>query len=214
MDSARLYTLVAQLDSDDQMERLDAVYKLGSGRDKRALPHLINVLGNHEESPEVRGQAAESLTLLRTQKRKAIKALVDSSADTSAEVRFWCVFGLGHFVRKRKTPLVVVRALEDRLGDTESPDDRLNWWPVGLEALAMLRRYKKARFPIEEMFKETILKVMRDPLKHREHWRWADFYWDDALAGSRSEGRILYEAALLRIREAGLEPVNFGQSSS
>ncbi len=50
----------------------------------------------------VRGQAAENLTLFRTRKRKIAMVLVDSSADASAEVRFWCVFGLGHFVRREK----------------------------------------------------------------------------------------------------------------
>src|SRR6266702_523005 len=134
-DLARLWSLVAHLDSNEQKERLDAAYRLGLERDKRVLPHLIRVLRNHDESPMVRGQVAESLKSYR--KKKTIKALVDCSADASAEVRFWCVFSLGTFVRRRKTPLVVVRALEDRLGDTDSPDDRGNWWPVGLQALAM-----------------------------------------------------------------------------
>jgi hypothetical protein len=118
-DSARLLSLVAQLDSNERMKRLDAVYKLGSERDKRTVPYLIRMLRNNEESSMVRGQ-----------------------------------------------PLVVIRALHDRLGDMESPDDRGNWWPVGLEALAMLRSYKKSRLPIEQMFRGTILKVMRDPLSH------------------------------------------------
>jgi hypothetical protein len=211
MDSARLWSLVAQLDSNEQIKRLDAVYKLRSDRDKRAVPHLIRMLRHHEESPMIRGQAAESLSLVRKRKRKAIKALVESSADASAEVRFWCVFGLGHFIRKRKTPLVVVRALEDRLGDLESPDDSGNWWTVGLEALATLRGYKKPRSPIGRIFRETILNVMRDPLSHSHQWRWADCYWNDALAGSVAEGSMLYETALQRIREAGFEPAVFGQ---
>jgi len=206
-DSPRLWSLVAQLDSNEPKERLDAAYRLGSERDQRAIPHLIRVLRNHDESPMVRGQVAESLKSYR--KKKTIKALVDCSGDASAEVRFWCVFSLGTFVRRRKTPLVVVRALEDRLGDTDSPDDRGNWWPVGLEALAMLQRYKKSRFPIEQVFKQTILRVMREPLNHSHRWRWADCYWDDALAGSLPEGRMLYETALRQIREAGFEPISF-----
>jgi hypothetical protein len=211
IDSIRLGALVAQLDSNEPMERLDAVYKLGSGRDRRAIPHLIRVLKNHDESPMVRGQAAESLTMFRTRRRKVAMALVDSIADASAEVRFWCVFSLGQFVKKRKTPLPVIRALRARLTDTESPDDHGNWWPVGLEALAMLRGHKKSRFPIEQMFKETILSVMRNPLDYRDQWRWADCYWDDGIAGSEIEGRALYDAALQKITEAGFEPVRFGQ---
>jgi len=50
-------------------------------------------------------------------------ALVKFSEDPSAEVRFWCVFAIGQrFVRRRKTRLAVVRALEALLGDLECPD--------------------------------------------------------------------------------------------
>ncbi len=73
----------------------------------------------------------------------------------------------------------------------------------------MLRGYKKSRFPIEQIFRETILRVMREPLNHSHQWRWADCYWDDVLAGSVPEGRMLYETALRQIREAGFEPVSF-----
>ncbi len=97
--------------------------------------------------------------------------------------------------------MAVIRALKARLTDAESPDDRGNWWSVGLEALAMLRGHKKSRFPIEEMFKETILSVMRNPLDYRDQWRWADCYWDDRIAGSGIEGRALYEAALRVVQE-------------
>jgi len=194
------------------MERLDAVYKLGSTRDKRAIPRLIRLLLNYEESPMVRGQAAESLSMSR--RKKAIKPLVECSADVSAEVGFWCVFGLGQFVKGRKTPTIVVRALEERLGDTGCPDNRGAWWSVGLEALAMLRGYKLTRFPIEQIFRETILAVMRDPLNHADKWRWADCYWQNAIAGSKIDGSALYDTALRKIVEAGFEPVRFGRRES
>ncbi len=95
-----------------------------------------------------------------------MKALVECCADGSAEVRFWSVFALGAFVRsrrRRKTPLIVVRALEARLGDLEYPDI-IGYWPVGLEALAMLQGCRQTRYPIKALFRETILKVMREPL--------------------------------------------------
>jgi hypothetical protein len=202
-------SLVAALDSPEEMTRLDAVYKLQ--REKRAIRHLIRVLGDQKECGRVRGQAAESLAILR--KRKAIKPLVDASADPCPEVRFWCVFGLGCFVKRRGTPLLIVRALEQRLHDDESPDNRGNWWSVGLEALAMLRRCKKSRLPIEREFRETLLTVLRDPLNHRDKWRWADCYWNDCIARLETGQRSLYDAALLKIRDAGFDPVSFGQHS-
>src|SRR6267142_515136 len=100
MTDPLFYSLVAALASQEERERFDAVYKLGWGRDKRAIRCLIRVLRNRHETASIRGQAAESLSLLG--KRKAIRPLVECSTDGSAEVRFWCVFGLGHFVRRRK----------------------------------------------------------------------------------------------------------------
>lgn len=71
-----------------------AAYTLGWRRDRRAVPCLIRVLSNQQETSNVRGRAAESLGILR--KRKAIAALVEGSTDPSPEVRFWWVFALGH----------------------------------------------------------------------------------------------------------------------
>ncbi len=156
------------------MERRQAVH--GLYRDKRGIPYLLRVLADRSESSITRGDAAELLRF--TRKPKAIKALVEFSEDPSAEVRFWCVFALGHFVRRRKTRLAVVRALEARLEDLEYPDI-IGFWPVGLEALAMLRRCRQTRYPIEALFKETILRVMRDPLNHASKWEWANCYWQD-----------------------------------
>jgi HEAT repeats len=177
----------------------------------RAIPYLIRVLRNRQETASIRGQAAEGLSLFG--KRKAIQTLVECSSDDSAEVRFWCVFALGSFVRRRKTPAIVVRALEERLQDSECPDNRGSWWPVRLEALAMLGANRESRFPFNDVFKETILELIRDPLSHRNEWRWADCYWDDAIADSVAEGRSLYNSALQKIREAGFEPAQFGNGN-
>ena len=43
----------------------------------------------------------------------------------------------------------------------------------------MLRRCRQTRYPIEALFKETILRVMRDPLNHASKWEWANCYWQD-----------------------------------
>lgn len=208
MESADFYSLVAKFGSADETERRQAVQ--GLYRDERGIPYLLRVLADRAESPGIRGDAAELLKFWR--KRKVISALVKFSADPSAEVRFWCVFALGSFVRRRKTPLAVVRALEARLGDLEYPDI-IGYWPVGLEALAMLRGCSQTRYPIEALFRETMLKVMRDPLSHASRWGWANCYWYDDIAGSAEEGQRLQTAAAYKVSDAGFDPMTFGRSS-
>jgi HEAT repeat protein len=124
----------------DPMEarREFAAYALGFRRSREAAPALIELLGNRGEAPSVRGQAGEALSLLR--RKKSIRPLINASRDPSPEVRFWSVFALGSFThRGRKPRRAVVNALEDRLTD----DDTIHgYWPIRLEALAMLRSIK------------------------------------------------------------------------
>src|SRR5262245_61582763 len=206
MESTEFYSLVAKLGSTDEMERQKAVHSLY--RDKRGIPYLLRILADRSESPIIRGDAAELLKFSR--KAKVIRALVEFSEDPSAEVRFWCVFALGRFVRRRKTRLAVVRALEARLGDLEYPDI-IGYWPVGLEALAMLQGCRQTRYPVDALFRETILKVMRDPLKHPSKWSWANCYWRDEIAGSVEEGQSLQTAAAYQVSNAGFDPMTFGR---
>jgi hypothetical protein len=208
VESAEFYSLVAKLGSADETERRQAVHRLD--RDKRGIPYLLSVLADPSESPTIRGEAAELLKFSR--KRKVIRALVKFSSDPSAEVRFWCVFALGSFVRPRKTRLAVVRALEARLGDLEYPDI-IGYWPVGLEALAMLERCRQTRYPVEALFTETILTVMRDPLNNASKWGWANFYWYDEIAESVEEGQRLQTAAAYKVSDAGFDPMTFGRLS-
>ena len=208
MESAEFCSLVAKLGSTDEMERRQAVH--GLYRDKRCIPYLLRVLADESESPITRGDAAELMKFWR--KRKVIRALVKFSADPSAEVRFWCVFALGSFVRRRKTCLAVVRALEARLGDLAYPDI-IGFWPVGLEALAMLQGCRQTRYPIEALLRDTMLKVMRDPLNHASKWGWANCYWQDILAESAEEREGLQTAAAYKVSNAGFDPATFGRFS-
>jgi hypothetical protein len=207
MESTEFYSLLGKLSSTEERERQNAVH--GLYRDKRGIPYLLRVLADQSESPIIRGDAAELLKFWR--KRKVMTALVKFSADASAEVRFWCVFALGTFVRRRRTRLAVVRALEARLGDLECPDI-IGYWPIGLEALAMLQGCRQTRYPIEALFRETILKVMRDPLNHPSKWDWANCYWQDEIAGSVEEGQTLQTAAAYKLNDAGFDPMTFGRS--
>ncbi len=83
MESAEFYSLVAKLESTDEMERQTAVQ--GLYRDKRGIPYLLRVLADRSESPIIRGEAAELLRF--TRKTKVLRALVEFSEDPSAEVR-------------------------------------------------------------------------------------------------------------------------------
>jgi PBS lyase HEAT-like repeat len=193
-----------------EARRYAAAHALGFiRRDKRAIRPLIRVLENEQETASVRAQTAESLGMLCS--RKAVRALIRCSTDDSAEVRFWCVFGIGTYTRGRhghKQSLAINRALEARLGDHEALDDRGNYWAVGLEALAMLRRRSTRH---AKTFRETMLTVLRDPLSHPDKWRWASCYWDGSDLCGGIGSRDLFDRANQMIHDAGFDPVDFGR---
>jgi HEAT repeat protein len=86
---------------------------------------LIGVVGNPEEHPGVRGQAAESLAYSRD--KRACKFLISALSDPSAEVRFWAAFALGQI--RCHAALRHLRRL------AHSDKRRLRgWWGVGKEA--------------------------------------------------------------------------------
>jgi HEAT repeat protein len=134
--------------------------------DRRAVRPLIRVLDDSSERSAVRGQVAEALASYR--KRKSVPALIRGSRDASAEVRFWCVFALGSFVRRRKRPKAVMGALAERLDDTES---RHGYWPIRLEALAMLSETRQHA----ELFARELERALHHPSSDAEK-SWADFY--------------------------------------
>jgi HEAT repeat protein len=82
--------------------RLAIVYALAWQRDMRSWPILIRILGNENESPVVRAQAAEGLSYKFHRKRRetsgfrsAIKILVAALTDVSPDVRYYAAFALG-----------------------------------------------------------------------------------------------------------------------
>jgi hypothetical protein len=138
-------------------------------------------------------------------RRKAIRPLIEASTHDSAELRFWCVFALGHYLScsfgRRRAPLAVVRALEARLQDHESPEG--NWWPVRLEALAALRNLGD-RHSSSKLFRGSMLSILTDPLSHRDQWQWATCY---VTADSFPQ----FDVAVQAIHDAGFGPVEFGR---
>ena len=100
---------------------------------------LVRVVQNQEETPGLRGQAAEGLAYLfgpcagarhnRRQRayRVAGKNLVIVLSDPSAEVRFWSAFALGSMRYRAALPILQKLARTDK-------ELLSNWWMVGEEA--------------------------------------------------------------------------------
>lgn len=184
--------------SADPAEVLNSARELSLRRDRRAVIPLMNLLSNRAEKPCIRGEAAECLARLNAP--RAIKALIRGSRDPSPEVRFWCVFALGHFAAtgRKRLPRAGVRALEARLEDRDSPESN-GFWPIRWEALAMLASTSERA---HDRFRRELHRVLDDPLGNRELWGWASFYAEaDDLTGE-----------ITKITAAGLEPTTFGRT--
>jgi len=84
--------LIGTLKDDlDANIRMAAAHSLGELDDKRSSDALLEKLGDSNEDPRVRGQAAEALG--RT--ARAIPDLIRALEDSSVEVRYWAAFALG-----------------------------------------------------------------------------------------------------------------------
>jgi hypothetical protein len=217
-DPADVPALVAALRDPLEARRYGAAYSLGfSRRDGRSIAPLIGVLLDKQETPRVRGQVAECLGYQG--RRKCLKALIACSADESAEVRFWCVFALGSYVRRRrqkrgKTNWSVARPLEARLKDSGLPEGRGMGYSVGLEALAMLARHVDERHFATHLYRETMRTALNDPVAYPEYWQWAQCYWDMSNFGPEQEWAELFDAAVRKISDAGFDPASFGRAIS
>jgi len=130
-----LRPLLAAMTADrDRRVRSAATWALGFLGDERAVPRLVEVLVDPEESGTVRGSAAEAIGHLA-----AAPALPETSAgllaaarDPDVEVRFWAVFALGCVGGND-----VVTDLE-KIARTDRAVPE-GWWEVGREAKDALR---------------------------------------------------------------------------
>jgi HEAT repeat protein len=75
------------------VNRAAAAYALSGFRGKDAVVVLEETLRNKAENSRVRGQAAEALAYLGS--NRSISLLTLNLRDQSKEVRFWCAFALG-----------------------------------------------------------------------------------------------------------------------
>lgn len=100
---------------------------------------FVTILQNQEETPGLRGQAAEGLAYLfgpcagaRHDRhgrayRRAGQILVAALGDPAAEVRFWAAFALGAMRYRAALPVLRKLARTDK-------EMFSNWWTVGKEA--------------------------------------------------------------------------------
>lgn len=94
--------LISSLKSNSIEHRSAAAYALGMMREPRAVTYLEAILADENESPRVRGHAAEALAYLK--KRRSFTVLLAALKDPKAEVRWWAAFALGELGDKRALP--------------------------------------------------------------------------------------------------------------
>ena len=102
---------VARLSPDHRI-RQAAIWALSLLHDKRSTQTLISILRNSKEPPSVRAEAAHALA----GRKSALPALVESSRDPSADVRFSVAYALGESGDHRALPALIALSR-----DTEAP---------------------------------------------------------------------------------------------
>lgn len=106
---------------------------------------FITTLLNNNESPNVRGQAAEGLGMLYyADKRKrayklAVPAILQSLKDDEAEVRFWCAYAVGNLRIKEAIPLLKKLVKDKRMVR--------GFWTVGEEASDVIEAIETGIWP-------------------------------------------------------------------
>lgn len=113
--------------------RKAAAYSLGWLRDRRAVPQLIEALGNAREDAGVRGMAAEQLG--RLEDPVALPDLRRALRDERPELRFWAAYALGCYASSD-----VIEDLEDLArSDTASVPGQGSVRHEALEAIEAIR---------------------------------------------------------------------------
>jgi len=112
------------------LNRTAAAYALNLMHAKPAILALEKSVGNQQEHPRVRGQAAESLA--HNHRENSHRLILKNLMDPSKEVRFWCAFALGQM--DDGDALVNLRKLAEK-------DRRIvrGFWSVSREAKAAIR---------------------------------------------------------------------------
>jgi len=128
--------LIEELIKGDNVDKRTAsAYALGLLLDERAIDPLLSVVNNKNDSPKVRGGAAEALIWFGKKRKRVVDALINGLEDASVEVRFWSVFALGEMKVKRAM---------SKLEELAAEDDEIlpGWWSVSKEASDALDRIR------------------------------------------------------------------------
>jgi hypothetical protein len=116
------------------MNRAPSAYALNLMHGKAAIRVPEKSLGNKQEHPRVRGQAAESLAHNHRENTHCL--LRQSLDDPSKNVRFWCAYSLSEM--RNEDSLIPLRRLTEK-------DYRVvrGFWSVSKEARAAIRKIQK-----------------------------------------------------------------------
>jgi HEAT repeat protein len=138
-----LRPLVKAMTSDeDRRVRNAATWAIGFLGDERAVPRLLGVLGNSNESGSVRASAAEAIGHMekRPPFAETTAGLLAGLRDRDIEVRFWCAFALGCVGDADVIPELERLARGDRC--------KLDgWWSVRREARDAIRSIRDREKP-------------------------------------------------------------------
>jgi HEAT repeat protein len=132
-DERAIEPLIRLLADREYEVRKSAIYALGWIGDERAIGPLVNVMKDQNESPTVRGVAAEAFANIGD--KSGVEPLIDALEDSSAEVRFWAAFALGQLGDPRALPKL------ERLVATDK-EIVLGWWSVSKEAAEAIEAIK------------------------------------------------------------------------
>jgi HEAT repeat protein len=91
--------------------RAAAAYVMQVVTTQKVVTALERCLSDIDESPRVRGEAAEALT--HNHRKKSHNVLLRNLMDPSKEVRFWCAFALGQMAERRAVPTLTKLAATD-----------------------------------------------------------------------------------------------------
>ena len=125
-----------------ELQRLEAAYVLGSADVRFAAETLYDAFQNLQETPLVRGAAAEQLTNFKGMigRRRLIGAYLNGLEDSSPIVRFWCVYGLSQLNAKSHRARLQLLAATDH---EECP----GWSKVSTEAKWALAGFDNLALP-------------------------------------------------------------------
>jgi HEAT repeat protein len=173
-DPGLVPALVQALHDNNPHRRRGAARALGwiQGAGPRAAGALVRVVLDATQPAFVREEAAESLASYEY--RWVVTRLAEALQSADPGLQFWIAFALGsrrgsgpHWILTRG---VARTALESLLSVEAEPE---GWWPVRLEALAMLDGLSPE---YSERMEAELQRIEREPISTEGERRWVETY--------------------------------------